>query len=144
MMETVVISVASSSAVATRSIASPSSSSSLSSVRCGASSLSSMALSSSFYGTLMPWEATGMKAASYRRGSQILFAPKTMEVSKLTKTMTTVVSSASYAVPLESARESSFITRPLAEILRDMNKRVPEKVLKVKNDNGASLKYIPW
>jgi hypothetical protein len=143
MMETVVISVASSSAVATRSIASPSSSS-LSSVRCGASSLSSMALSSPFYGTLMPWEATGMKAASYRRGSQILFAPKTMEVSKLTKTMTTVVSSASYAVPLESARESSFITRPLAEILRDMNKRVPEKVLKVKNDNGASLKYIPW
>jgi hypothetical protein len=92
----------------------------------------------------MPWEATGMKAASYRRGSQVLFAPKTMEVSKLTKTMTTVVSSASYAVPLESARESSFITRPLAEILRDMNKRVPEKVLKVKNDNGASLKYIPW
>ncbi|CAM6030215.1 unnamed protein product [Sphagnum balticum] len=55
-----------------------------------------------------------------------------------------IVSSASYAVPLESARESSFITRPLAEILRDMNKRVPEKVLKVKNDNGASLKYIPW
>ncbi|CAK9859865.1 unnamed protein product [Sphagnum jensenii] len=39
---------------------------------------------------------------------------------------------------------SSFITRPLAEILRDMNKRVPDKVLKVKNDNGVSLKYIPW
>jgi hypothetical protein len=47
-------------------------------------------------------------------------------------------------VPLESSKESSFITRPLAEILRDMNKRVPDKVLKVKNDNGVSLKYIPW
>jgi intergrase/recombinase len=55
-----------------------------------------------------------------------------------------VASYASYAVPLESSKESSFITRPLAEILRDMNKRVPDKVLKVKNDNGVSLKYIPW
>jgi len=51
---------------------------------------------------------------------------------------------ASYAVPLEASKEPSLITRPLAEILRDMNKRVPDKVLKTRNDEGVVLKYIPW
>jgi len=51
---------------------------------------------------------------------------------------------ASYAVPLETSKEPSLITRPLAEILRDMNKRVPDKVLKTRNDEGVVLKYIPW
>jgi len=51
---------------------------------------------------------------------------------------------ASYAVPLEASKEPSLITRPLAEILRDMNKRVPDKVLKTRSDEGVVLKYIPW
>lgn len=51
---------------------------------------------------------------------------------------------ASYAVPLEASKEPSLITRPLAEILRDMNKRVPDKVLKTRSDDGVMLKYIPW
>lgn len=47
-----------------------------------------------------------------------------------------------YAVPIDA---QSSITRPLAEILRDMNKRVPDKVLKFKMDEeGHELKYIPW
>lgn len=50
----------------------------------------------------------------------------------------------SYAVPLKATEEPSLITRPLAEILRDMNKRVPDKVLKTRNDEGVVLKYIPW
>ncbi|KAH9550702.1 hypothetical protein CY35_10G085300 [Sphagnum magellanicum] len=149
MMETVLS--AASSAVAIRPpVASSSLSSSSSSSApavCGAASLSSsMALSSPFLGSPMPWARTGMKA-SYRKVSQIfLFAPRATDVSKLTTKTTTssVAPYASYAVPLESSKESSFITRPLYEILRDMNKRVPDKVLKVKNDNGVSLKYIPW
>jgi hypothetical protein len=148
-METVLS--AASSAVAIRPpVASSSLSSSSSSSApavCGAASLSSsMALSSPFLGSPMPWARTGMKA-SYRKVSQIfLFAPRATDVSKLTTKTTTssVAPYASYAVPLESSKESSFITRPLYEILRDMNKRVPDKVLKVKNDNGVSLKYIPW
>lgn len=40
--------------------------------------------------------------------------------------------------------EPSLVTRPLAEILRDMNKRVPDHLLKTRNDNGVILKYIPW
>ncbi|KAL2607411.1 hypothetical protein R1flu_025984 [Riccia fluitans] len=55
-----------------------------------------------------------------------------------------VPSYANYAVPIENQTTSSFITRPLAEILRDMNKRVPDKVLKVRMDEGVPLKYIPW
>ena len=51
---------------------------------------------------------------------------------------------ASYVVPLEASKEPSLITRPLAEILRDMNKRVPDKVLKTRIDEGVVLKYIPW
>lgn len=51
---------------------------------------------------------------------------------------------ASYAVPLEASKEQSLITRPLAEIMRDMNKRVPDKVLKTRSDEGVTLKYIPW
>lgn len=54
----------------------------------------------------------------------------------------------SYAVPMSgpggAATEPSLVTRPLAEILRDLNKRVPDKVLKTRNDEGVMLKYIPW
>jgi uncharacterized membrane protein YadS len=35
----------------------------------------------------------------------------------------------------------SFMLRPLAEILRDLNKRVPDQVL---NDREENHKYIPW
>ncbi|KAJ4973136.1 hypothetical protein NE237_006310 [Protea cynaroides] len=40
-----------------------------------------------------------------------------------------------YVVPLD---KSSCIMRPLAEILRDLNKRVPAKIIK------PDTKYIPW
>jgi hypothetical protein len=45
---------------------------------------------------------------------------------------------------MEASKEPSLITRPLAEILRDMNKRVPEKVLKSRSEDGTEFKYIPW
>lgn len=51
---------------------------------------------------------------------------------------------ASYAVPIENQPTGSITSRPLAEIFRDMNKRVPDKVLKIQLDEGVPLKYIPW
>ncbi|CAM6085658.1 unnamed protein product [Calypogeia fissa] len=51
---------------------------------------------------------------------------------------------ASYAVPIENQSTSSITSRPLAEIFRDMNKRVPDKVLKIQLDEGVPVKYIPW
>eukprot|EP00252_Welwitschia_mirabilis_P025502 TRINITY_DN7995_c0_g1_i1.p1 TRINITY_DN7995_c0_g1~~TRINITY_DN7995_c0_g1_i1.p1 ORF type:complete len:202 (+),score=25.87 TRINITY_DN7995_c0_g1_i1:229-834(+) len=53
------------------------------------------------------------------------------------------VPSTNYVVPLDShPASSSCLTRPLVEILRDLNKRVPDKVLK--SDSPVESKYIPW
>ncbi|KAL3615733.1 hypothetical protein CASFOL_041394 [Castilleja foliolosa] len=43
-----------------------------------------------------------------------------------------------YVVPLD---KSSCITRPLAEILRDLNKRIPDNIIKTQNDHST---FIPW
>ncbi|MCO5576946.1 hypothetical protein L7F22_030767 [Adiantum nelumboides] len=50
---------------------------------------------------------------------------------------------ASYAAPLQAAVGSSFIIRPLAEILRDLNKRVPDQVL-LDKPGSTRPKQIPW
>ncbi|KAI5070388.1 hypothetical protein GOP47_0014731 [Adiantum capillus-veneris] len=50
---------------------------------------------------------------------------------------------ASYAAPLEASFGSSFIIRPLAEILRDLNKKVPDQVLLGK-PGSSQQKHIPW
>ncbi|KAF3956521.1 hypothetical protein CMV_018352 [Castanea mollissima] len=40
---------------------------------------------------------------------------------------------------------SSGISRPLSEILKELNKRVPDSLVKVlRSENGFSLKYVPW
>lgn len=43
-----------------------------------------------------------------------------------------------YVVPLD---KSSCITRPLAEILRDLNKRIPDNLIKTPDDHST---FIPW
>ncbi|KAI3916895.1 hypothetical protein MKW98_014356 [Papaver atlanticum] len=49
------------------------------------------------------------------------------------------VSNSNYVVPLDKSSTSSCITRPLAEILRDLNKKVPDKI--IKPDSNC---IIPW
>ena len=52
--------------------------------------------------------------------------------------------SANYVVPLDksfSAANSSCITRPLAEILRDLNKRIPDNIIK---SSPSHPPFIPW
>ncbi|XP_021750591.1 DNA repair RAD52-like protein 2, chloroplastic [Chenopodium quinoa] len=46
------------------------------------------------------------------------------------------VPNSNYVVPLD--KSASCITRPLAEILRDLNKRIPDNILK------PNSKIIPW
>ncbi|XP_077212371.1 DNA repair RAD52-like protein 2, chloroplastic [Tasmannia lanceolata] len=70
-----------------------------------------------------------------RRGSSsVVFAldknPNTSNISSKG------VPNSNYVVPFD--RSSSCITRPLAEILRDLNKRVPDKIIKPHH------KTIPW
>uniref|UniRef100_A0A0E0CB14 Uncharacterized protein n=1 Tax=Oryza meridionalis TaxID=40149 RepID=A0A0E0CB14_9ORYZ len=36
------------------------------------------------------------------------------------------------------------ISKPLAEVLRELGKRVPEALVKTRVEDGFSLKYIPW
>lgn len=40
---------------------------------------------------------------------------------------------------------TSGISRPLSEILKELNKKVPDSLLSVRTEpNGFSVKYIPW
>ncbi|XP_027100581.1 DNA repair RAD52-like protein 2, chloroplastic [Coffea eugenioides] len=52
-------------------------------------------------------------------------------------------SSSNYVVPLD---KSSCITRPLAEILRDLNKRIPDNIIKSAPhlDRDHYPTFIPW
>ncbi|KAE9618627.1 hypothetical protein Lal_00047451 [Lupinus albus] len=57
------------------------------------------------------------------------------------------VSNSNYAVPLDksfSFSNSSLITRPLAEILRDLNKRIPDTIAKSLLPGSDSSTLIPW
>ncbi|KAI3409711.1 uncharacterized protein J3R85_018956 [Psidium guajava] len=59
------------------------------------------------------------------------------------------VPNTNYVVPLDrpfSSSYSSFITRPLVEILRDLNKRIPDDVVKPRpsHDHASSPNSIPW
>ncbi|KAI3698594.1 hypothetical protein L2E82_42251 [Cichorium intybus] len=51
------------------------------------------------------------------------------------------VPSSNYVVPLDNS--SSCITRPLAEILRDLNKRIPDNII-VKQLDSTQPASIPW
>lgn len=52
------------------------------------------------------------------------------------------VSNSNYVVPLDNSSPFSCINRPLAEILRDLNKRIPDAIVKPP-DSSAST-FIPW
>ncbi|PSS04075.1 DNA repair RAD52-like protein [Actinidia chinensis var. chinensis] len=56
---------------------------------------------------------------------------------------TASVPSSNYVVPLDNSVVSSCITRPLAEILRDLNKRIPDNIINT-DDAIASTNLIPW
>ncbi|XP_050253525.1 DNA repair RAD52-like protein 1, mitochondrial [Quercus robur] len=46
---------------------------------------------------------------------------------------------------VEAASASSGISRPLSEILKELNKRVPDSLVKVlRSENDFSIKYVPW
>ncbi|XWS41153.1 hypothetical protein CRYUN_Cryun17cG0055800 [Craigia yunnanensis] len=56
------------------------------------------------------------------------------------------VPNSNYVVPLDksfSPSNSSCITRPLVEILRDLNKRIPDNVINPPS-NSSSSTFLPW
>ncbi|XP_006645109.1 DNA repair RAD52-like protein 1, mitochondrial [Oryza brachyantha] len=44
----------------------------------------------------------------------------------------------------EVAAPTEGISKPLAEVLRELGKRVPESLVKTRVDDGFAIKYIPW
>ncbi|KAF5449155.1 hypothetical protein F2P56_029632 [Juglans regia] len=61
------------------------------------------------------------------------------------------VPNSNYVVPLDksfSPTNSSCITRPLVEILRDLNKRIPDNIIKntspPHDDHAETATFIPW
>ncbi|KAF8025132.1 hypothetical protein BT93_F2089 [Corymbia citriodora subsp. variegata] len=44
----------------------------------------------------------------------------------------------------DNAVPTSGISRPLSEILKELNKRVPDSLVRVRLEDGSSIKYIPW
>ncbi|KAE9620156.1 hypothetical protein Lalb_Chr01g0000171 [Lupinus albus] len=54
-------------------------------------------------------------------------------------------SSCSSVVDSDVEVESSGISRPLSEILKELNKKVPDHLLKTRLQNdGFPLRYVPW
>ncbi|TXG53395.1 hypothetical protein EZV62_022564 [Acer yangbiense] len=39
---------------------------------------------------------------------------------------------------------TSGISRPLSEILKELNKKVPDSVIRHRIDDGFTIKYVPW
>lgn len=39
---------------------------------------------------------------------------------------------------------SSTISRPLADILLELNRRVPDRLVKIRVEDGFTTKYVPW
>ena len=58
------------------------------------------------------------------------------------------VPNSNYVVPLDksfTSTNSSCITRPLVEILRDLNKRILDNIIKSSDDDHTSFAtFIPW
>nr|ABK23733.1 unknown [Picea sitchensis] len=84
------------------------------------------------------WRVRNPSPSSSRRTGALTISASVENSSSSKK----AVPNSNYVVPLDIPPASSCITRPLAEILRDLNKRVPDKV--VKGDGAVEANYIPW
>ncbi|KAJ9535051.1 hypothetical protein OSB04_un001878, partial [Centaurea solstitialis] len=48
-------------------------------------------------------------------------------------------------LPSDDDVPTSGISRPLSEILKELNKKVPDSLIRARAEpNGFSIKYIPW
>ncbi|XP_051130978.1 DNA repair RAD52-like protein 2, chloroplastic [Andrographis paniculata] len=86
--------------------------------------------------TSMPWQAR--IELSYGRRLELRIAAMAVGDGSRTRRMASITNT-NYVVPLD--KSSSFITRPLVEILRDLNKRIPDNIIKTSDDRPT---FIPW
>ncbi|GMI78586.1 hypothetical protein HRI_001527900 [Hibiscus trionum] len=70
--------------------------------------------------------------------------------SPLTKSLSSLVRLVSYSTKSDSDSDSDDaiptpgISRPLSDILKELNKKVPDSLVKLRIEDDFKMKYIPW
>ncbi|KAI3767535.1 hypothetical protein L2E82_17727 [Cichorium intybus] len=82
-------------------------------------------------------EVIGAKSASFAQG--LLYSTKRVKKEETIAVNEIPAPPPYYDVP------TSGISRPLSEILKELNKKVPDSLIRARTEaNGFSVKYIPW
>ncbi|KAK2419507.1 cobalt ion binding protein [Trifolium repens] len=109
---------------------------------------------SSFYCNYNNSNSSRQQAVTRRRTTTTSVVKCAIERSSSNTDGKKVVSNSNYVVPIDDSfsfsNSSSCITRPLAEILRDLNKRIPDTLVKPpppldpSSSSASSSTFIPW
>lgn len=64
----------------------------------------------------------------------------------LTKSLSSLVRLVSFSTKSDDddAIPTAGISRPLADILKELNKKVPDSLVRLRTEDGFNIKYIPW
>ncbi|TYH83443.1 hypothetical protein ES332_D02G132500v1 [Gossypium tomentosum] len=65
----------------------------------------------------------------------------------LTKSLSSLVRLVSFSTKSDDdddAIPTAEISRPLADILKELNKKVPDSLVRLRTEDGFNIKYIPW
>ncbi|XVF29804.1 hypothetical protein REPUB_Repub16aG0002600 [Reevesia pubescens] len=76
-------------------------------------------------------------------------SPFTLSCSPVAKSLSSALRIVSYSTSTKSEEEedaipTAGISRPLSDILKELNKKVPDSLLKLRIEDGFTIKYIPW
>ncbi|XWS24673.1 hypothetical protein CRYUN_Cryun27aG0002600 [Craigia yunnanensis] len=68
-----------------------------------------------------------------------------LSCSPLTKSLSSLLRLVSYSTKSDDdAIPTAGISRPLSDILKELNKKVPDSLVKLRIEDGFNIKYIPW
>lgn len=84
------------------------------------------------------WTAVGRRRSYAKVASSSSYAAEGRREKKQ------VEAEAEEGVDVGEFAVSSGISRPLSEILKQLNKKVPDSLVKTRSENGFTSKYIPW
>lgn len=80
-------------------------------------------------------EFIGVKSSLF--GSSQLYSTKRLKKEE--------INAYEIPVPAPPSDDDVLISRPISEILKELNKKVPDSLIRARTEpNGFSIKYIPW
>ncbi|XVE70289.1 hypothetical protein DITRI_Ditri10aG0060600 [Diplodiscus trichospermus] len=72
-------------------------------------------------------------------------AKSPLSCSPLRKSLSSLLRFVSYSTKSDdNAIPTAGISRPLSDILKELNKKVPDSLVKLRVEDGFNIKYIPW